>query len=266
MAQRVALVNNKGGVGKTTTTVRLAEALAKTGKRVLVVDMDPQGNASRRLGWAYNPDDAKATISEAIQADQPGAVASVVQPIGWDVEYASRIILAPARLELENRMSEAGVVGAWRRLAKGLEGADDHVDYTLIDCPPSLFHLTQLALAAADSVVIVTEPEYDSAEAAGRVRDFIAQRAVELANPDLELAGVIVNGMQNLGSHADQLAYIRETFGGLVWDPVVRHRSLIVDADGDEVPLSEVRGDKASEVRATYELLAQTMVKAVPTR
>src|SRR5690606_24346007 len=108
MAQRVAMVNNKGGVGKTTTTVRMAESLAKAGRRVLVVDIDPQGNASRRLGWSYNPHDPQLTISEAIQADQPGTVAQVVQPIGWDAEYASRIALAPARLELENRMSEAG--------------------------------------------------------------------------------------------------------------------------------------------------------------
>jgi chromosome partitioning protein len=266
MARRVAMVNNKGGVGKTTTTVRLAEGLAKAGHRVLVLDMDPQGNASRRLGWAYDEDDPQNTVSEAIQADREGSLADVIQPIGWDAEYASRIVLAPARLELENRMAEAGVVGAWRRLVKALDGADDHVDYTLIDCPPSLFHLTQLALAAADVVVIVTEPEYDSVEAAIRVRDFISARAAELANPDLEIAGVIVNAMQNLASHADQLASIRETFGGLVWDPVVRHRSLLVDADGDEIPLTQVRGEKANEVRAAYELLAQTTVKAVPTR
>lgn len=264
MAHRVALVNNKGGVGKTTTAVRLAEGLAKAGHRVLVVDMDPQGNASRRLGWAYNLEAPQLTISEAIQADQEGAVAQVIQPIGWQADYAPRIALAPARLELENRMSEAGIVGAWRRLVKALEGADDHFAYTLIDCPPSLFHLTQLALAAAHSVVIVTEPEYDSVEAAVRVRDFIRERAVELANPDLTLAGVVVNGRQHLASHADQLASIREIFGPLVWDPVVPHRSILVDADGDEIPLTEARGEKAGEVRATYELLAQSLVKAVP--
>jgi cellulose biosynthesis protein BcsQ len=266
MAHRVALCNNKGGVGKSTTTVRLAEGLAKAGHRVLVVDMDPQGNASRRLGWAYNPADPQLTISEAIQADRAGAVAQVIQPIGWQAEYADRIALAPARLELENRMSEAGIVGAWRRLAKALEGADDHYAYTLVDCPPSLFHLTQMALAAVDSALIVTEPEYDSVEAAVRVRDFVRDRAVELANPDLSLLGVIVNARQNLASHADQLASVREIFGDLVWDPVVPQRSLLVDADGDEVPLTEVRGEKAGEVRATYELLAQAMVKAVPAK
>lgn len=264
MARRVAIVNNKGGVGKTTTTVRLAEGLAKARYRVLVVDLDPQGNASRRLGWAYNKDAPQLTISEAIQADQEGVAAQVIQPIGWDVEYASRMALCPARLELENRMAEAGVAGAWRRLAKALEGADDTFDYTLIDCPPSLFHLTQLGLAAAHHVIAVTEPEYDSVEAAVRVRDFIKQRAADLANPDLDLVGVVINGLQNLASHSDQRDSVRDLFGGLVWEPIVKHRSLLVDADGDEVPLTEIRGEKANEIRATYELLAQQFAKAVP--
>ncbi|MDP9616433.1 MULTISPECIES: ParA family protein [Streptomyces] len=266
MARRVAVANNKGGVGKTTTTVRLAEALAKAGRRVLVVDLDPQGNASRRLGWGFDPDEPQLTISEAIQADQEGVASQVIQPIGWDpetAEYATRMALCPARLELENRMAEAGVAGAWRRLAKALSGADDGFDYTLIDCPPSLFHLTQLGFAAADRVLVVTEPEYDSVEAAVRVRDFVAARAADLANPDLALVGVVVNAMQNLASHADQRDSVREVFGDLVWDPIVRHRSLLVDADGDELPLTEVRGEKAPEVRATYELLAQRFVKAV---
>jgi chromosome partitioning protein len=266
MAQRVAFVNNKGGVGKTTTTIRLGEALAKAGARVLVVDMDPQGNASRRLGWAYDKDDPQLTISEAIQKDREGVAAQVIQPIGWSpesAEYASRMALCPARLELENRMAEAGVAGSWRRLTKALEGADDGFDYTLIDCPPSLFHLTQLGLAAAHHVVIVTEPKFDSVEAAVRVRDFIKQRAADLANPGLDLIGVIINGMQNLGSHAVHRDSVRELFGDLVWEPIVKHRSVLVDADGDEVPLTEVRGEKAGEVRAAYELLAQRLTKAV---
>lgn len=110
----------------------------------------------------------------------------------------------------------------------------------------------------------MTEPEYDSVEATTRVRDFIGKRAADLANPDLELVGVIINAMQNLASHAAQRDSVRELFGGLVWDPIVKHRSLLVDADGDEVPLTEIRGEKAGDVRATYELLAQRFVKAVP--
>lgn len=265
MAKRVAIANNKGGVGKTTTTIRLAEALAKEGRRVLVVDLDPQGNASRRLGWTYNPEAPQLTISEAIQRDADGVASLVVQPIGWDAPYAERIRLCPARLELENRMSEAGVVGAHRRLVRALQGADDGFDYTLLDCPPSLFHLAQLGLAAADVALIVTEPEYDAYEAAIRVRDFIAHRAADLGNPALVLAGVIINALQvNLGSHGFQRDGIRETFGDLVWDPIVPRRSAVIDADESALPLSAAQGAKVPEVRAVYELLAQRFLKEIP--
>lgn len=263
MATRVAVVNNKGGVGKTTTVVRLAEALAKAGRRVLVVDLDPQGNSSRRLGWTYNTDAPQLTISEAIRADADGTAAQVIQPIGWKAECADRISLCPARLELENRMSEAGIVGAHRRLVRALDGADDAFDDTLLDCPPSLFHLTQLGLAAADAALIVTEPEYDSVEAALRVRDFIAARSKDLSNADLRLIGVVVNAMQHLAAHTFQRDGIRETFGDLVWSPIVPQRSVLVDADEAAEPLEAQTHPKAPEVRAIYELLAQQYLKAV---
>jgi chromosome partitioning protein len=265
VARRVAFVNNKGGVGKTTMTVRLAEGLAKAGKRVLVVDMDPQGNASEMLGWRYDPEQQQPTISQAIKADQEGAARKVLQPIGWDAPYATRVVLAPARLTLENRMAEAGLSGAWRRLDKALEGVDDGVDFTLFDCPPSVFHLTQLALAAADDVVIVTEADVYSVEAAVRVRDFITERAPkDLANPQLELRGVIINAFLGTVLQAEQRDSIRRIFGDLVWDPIVRHRTNLAEIDNDALPITEVRGDKASEIRGTFELLAQTFLKAVP--
>jgi chromosome partitioning protein len=263
VAHRTAVVNNKGGVGKTATTIRLAEGLAKRGRRVLVVDLDPQGNASRRLGWKYDDDDPQLTISEAIEAASPGAAGQVIQPIGWDAEYAGRIALAPARLELENRLSEAGVVGAVRRLAKALDGADDRFDYTLIDCPPSLFHLTQMGLAAVHDVLIVSEPEYDSIEAAVRVRDFVDERAVDLTNPGLVLVGVIINRMQPRAIDAQQRDSARSIFGELVMDPVVSQRVVLKEADNNEIPLSLATGEKVSEVRAAYELLAEQYEKRV---
>ncbi len=130
VAVRVVIGNNKGGVGKSTLTVRLAEALALLGRRVLVVDLDPQGNTSRRLGWEAQRvgEGGRAvqnlTISEAIRADQVGVAAQCVQEIGWEEEWAEQIDLCPASFELENRLAEAGVVGAHRRLVKALEGAD----------------------------------------------------------------------------------------------------------------------------------------------
>ncbi|MFD3572002.1 ParA family protein [Streptomyces sp. NPDC058667] len=262
MARRVAMVNNKGGVGKTTTTVRLAEALAKEGKRVLVVDMDPQGNASSFLGWTWDPEQKQPTISEAVQAATEGAARPVIQPIAWDAPYAERIALAPATLDLETRMSEAGVSGAWRRLDMALEGVDDHFDFTLIDCQPSVFHLTQLALAAAHDAVIVTEADLYSIEAAKRMHAFVTQRAPkDLANPTLSVRGVVVSALKSTSLQAEQRDSIRAIFGDLVWEPSVKLRTTLAEANTDALPLTDAR---TADSRATYELLAQAFLKAVP--
>lgn len=263
MATRIAVGNNKGGAKKTTLTVRLAEALAKQGKRVGVVDMDPQGNASRRLGWVDSPDSPPLSISEALEPENnaDGIGAQIWQPIGWKAEYADRITLMPARFTLEDRATEAGHRGAWRRLAKALKGADDHLDYVLIDCPPSLGHLTQLALAAAQYALATTEPEYDSVEAAVRYRDFVATSGEDLGNPGLSFLGVVVSAYDmRVGAHVGQLDGVRELFGDLLWG-VVPRRSLITNADEYGQPLSEVAD--SSEVRAVFELLAERLTKEV---
>ncbi|MEU3084717.1 ParA family protein [Streptomyces albidoflavus] len=263
MARRVAIGNNKGGAKKSTTAVRLAEALAKRGRRVGVLDLDPQGNASRRLGWTDNPEAPALTTSEAIEANAEGVAAQVWQPIGWTAEYADRISLMPARFTLEDRASEAGKTGAWRRLAKALKGADDHLDYVLIDCPPSLGHLTQMGLAAAHCALASTEPEYDSVEAAVRYRDFVTNSGDDLGNPDLRFLGIVVSGYDmRVGAHVGQLGGVRQIFGDGVWG-VVPRRALIANADEYAQPLSEVAD--SHEVRAVFELLAERFEKEVPT-
>lgn len=261
MAHRIAIGNNKGGTEKTTTVVRLAEALAKAGKRVGVVDMDPQGNASRRLGW--KPTAESLTTSEAIEANAEGVAAQVWQPIGWHGSFAGRISLMPARYTLENRVTEAGLTGAYRRLAKALKGTDGHLDYVLIDCQPSLGHLTQMALAAAHYALASTEAEYDSLDSAVRYRDFLLRSGEDLANPSLAWLGVVVSAydMRN-GADVAQLAAARRIFGDDgVWG-VIPRRSSLKNADEAGLPLHDIRD--AHEVRACYELLAARTIKELP--
>ncbi|MFD4050157.1 ParA family protein [Streptomyces sp. NPDC058611] len=264
MARRTVVINNRGGVGKSDITLRLGAALAKRGRRVGLVDLDPQGNLSSRAGWVYSENEPQVTVSEAIQADRVGTMAQVWGPVRWDVEYASRMRLAPAWLELENRYAEAGVVGSHLRLAKALQGADDDLDDVLIDCPPSLFHLTQMAMAAGDGVLLVTRAEIDSILGARRVREFIYEKRAALHADDLEIDGVVVNDYeQSKSRHRQQLASVRRLFGDRVWDPVLARLEIIANAANDRVPLEKARGSKMSQAVAGYELLADTYQKRI---
>lgn len=230
---------HKGGVGKSGGVVQTAAALARKGLDVLVVDMDSQANASRMLGAAWNPDEPTATVSEAIVANQRGAASGAAVACGWvddageATAEAQRIDVVPSRFDLTNRENEAGQVGAVRRLKKALEGWTNDYDYVLIDAPPSLGHLVQMSMAASDAVIIVTQPEYSSAEAAIRTADFVAQHAEDLGNPNLRVAGVLVNMYRGTGEHTSQIEGFRERFGELLWDlrvveevPVIGEREL----------------------------------------
>lgn len=265
MPPRVAIGNNKGGVGKTSVTVNLAAALAEAGRRVLVVDMDPQANASRRLGVPFEPENS--TVSEAIETGlrQRGIAAGVITGIGWPEPYASRIDLVPSRFDLENRVSEAGVLGAVTRLRTALDGADDGYDLTLIDCPPSLGHLTQLSLAAATHAVTTVEPEYDAVEGALRYRDFVEANAATLGVPQLRLVGVLVNKTRpRLGVHAFHVEGLDELFGAeLVWSPPIPDRAVIKQATDDSIPLRQLGTVPATGMAEVYRELADRLWKAV---
>jgi chromosome partitioning protein len=241
VARRVVVGNHKGGSGKTAATVNLAAALAEAGKRVLVVDLDPQANASRRLAAGFDPAHPVLTTSEVLKDGSEGVAVQAIRPCGWPQPYADLIDVIPARYDLENRIAEAGTVGASLRLRRALDGADAGHDYTLMDCPPSLGHLTQNALAAAAFALGTVEPEFDSVEGALRYRDFIATKANReaLGNLDLRLIGWIVSRVRvGVGAHAFQLDGLADTFGlPMVWMPHVPERAAVKDAADAALPL-----------------------------
>lgn len=260
---RVAIGNNKGGSGKTAATVNLAAALAETGRRVLVVDVDPQANASRRCGCRFDPKTPTVTASEVIQAGREGVAAEAIVPCGWPPPYDGMVSVIPSRWDLENRVSEAGTMGALGRLDRALEGADDAFDVTLIDTPPSLGHLTQLGLAAADGALCCVEPEYDSIEGAVRFRDFVGLHHGELGMSRASLLGVLVTRVRaNLGAHGYQLEGLEDTIGPeLLWRPHIPERTTFKDAADTATPLRLLGSAVASSMAEVYSELAERLLK-----
>jgi chromosome partitioning protein len=213
MARILAISNQKGGVGKTTTAINLAAAIARAGKRVLLIDLDPQGNASSGLG--YPRSQCTMGIYDALMEFRE--LDSVRMPTGLDkleVIPATRDLVG-AEIELideENRE---------RRLRKVLAGSRDQYDWILVDCPPSLGLLTVNALVAADGVLIPLQAEYYAMEGLGElIRTITAIR--RNLNPDLERTGVVLTMMDarnNLCREVERQA--RELLGDEVFSTVI---------------------------------------------
>ena len=213
MGQTIACANQKGGVGKTTTVVNLGSYLALAGERVLLIDLDPQGNATSGLGFDRNSIDRSIydAVVDGIEIDeliQPGPTARL------DV-VPSAIALAGAELEL------APLEGRERRLARQLSDVVDRYDYILIDCPPALGLLTVNALTAANSVLIPLQCEYYALEGLTQLLATL-DLVRENLNPALTINGIVLtmyDARTNLS--ADVAAEARRHLGDVVYDTVV---------------------------------------------
>ena len=207
MARIIAVANQKGGVGKTTTTVNLGACLAYSGKKVLLVDIDAQGNATSGLG--VRKVDVEKDIYDILVNETP--IEEVVLPSSrenlWVVP--ATIQLAGAEIELTNQMARE------TRLKQALAKISDEYDYVLIDCPPSLGHLTINAFTASDTILIPVQCEYYALEGLSQLLNTV--RLVQKHfNPDLKIEGVLLTMLDartNLGYEVvDEVKkYFRET-------------------------------------------------------
>ena len=180
--RRIAVINQKGGVGKTTTTVNLAAALALAGKRVCVIDMDPQAHASTHLG--VEPDGTVASLYDVLVANKP--LAEVRRDVGDNLSLIpSDINLAAAEVEL------AGIVGREVILREAMAVDAVNADFVLMDCGPSLGVLTLNALAAADEVFIPLQPHFLALHGLSKLLETTALVARRI-NPKLVVSGVVV--------------------------------------------------------------------------
>ena len=224
MGRIFVVANQKGGVGKTTTAINLAACLAEAGQRALVVDLDPQANATSGLGMRAN-----GTSSYDLLDGAP--VGELAKPTAFP-----NLFLVPSKPELAGAAVElAGRAGADRYLADSLAHANGF-DFVLLDCPPSLGPLTVNALAAADRVLVPVQAEYYALEGVSQLL-----QSVELVkrrlNPRLELAGVLVtmvDGRTRLA--ADVVAEVRRHFGPLVFETTVPRSVRLAEAPSHGVP------------------------------
>ncbi|MCA9971401.1 MAG: ParA family protein [Anaerolineales bacterium] len=188
MTEIIAIAMQKGGVGKTTTTMNLAAALAEAGQRVLAIDLDPQGNLTQHCG--FDPDHISPTIYDALRAEIDGFENQVARAI---YETAESFHLLPAQPELS--MTELALINTLSRervLLTILEPVLPRYDFVLIDCNPSLGLLVVNALTAASSVIIPIQAEYLAARGALMILSSIETVRRKKLNPDLEIAGILL--------------------------------------------------------------------------
>lgn len=247
MSHIIAVLNQKGGVGKTTTTINLAAYLAKMGKSVLIVDADPQGNATSGLGLDKQTEATTYQVLLGLLAPEQALRES---PVTGVAILPANTNLAAAEVELMSQPERES------RLKQALKGM--HYDYILIDCPPALSLLTINALVAADWLLVPVQAEYYAMEGLGQLMD-VFQRVKQSINPELNLLGVLVTMYDSRTSLAEQVVTeLQKYFGGGVFSTHIPRNVRLAEAPSHGKPISE--HDKWSKGARAYKQFAKEVV------
>jgi len=243
----IAITNQKGGVGKTTTSVNLSACLADAGKKVLLVDLDPQGNASSGLGIEKDEHDV-------LIDGEP--IADIVQPT-----MLKKLFVAPATIQLAGAEVElVSVVSRETMLKKALAPVRDEYDFIIIDCPPSLGLLTLNAFTAADSVLIPIQSEFYALEGVSQLVKTITI-VQQTSNKNLEIEGVLLtmfDGRTNLSIQvADE---VKKFFGNKVYKTIIPRNVRLSEAPSYGEPI--IIYDPKSKGADVYTKLAKEVIKA----
>jgi chromosome partitioning protein len=250
MGKVIAISNQKGGVGKTTTAVNLSACVAAEGKRTLIIDIDPQGNATSGLGMAgRRGPSVYDVLIEGV------TLASAVVDTGF-----SGLMLLRAGIELAGAEIElVGEDGREEKLKRALEGPRAEYDYIFIDCPPSLGLLTLNALTAADGVLIPIQCEYYALEGVGQLMNTVRLVRRKL-NPSLEVAGIALtmyDARTNLG--AQVVKEVRAHFPEEAFETLIPRNVRLSEAPSFGVPITEY--DPRCPGATAYRDLARELIR-----
>lgn len=251
MTKIIAVANQKGGVGKTTTSVNLAASLAAMKRKVLIIDMDPQGNATTGMG--LNKHEQAVSLSEVLLEGRP--VESALQSVP-----ETRMVMLPGG----PRMTEAeiGLMGEDNReyrLREALAPIQKHYDYIIIDCPPSLNMLTVNALVAANGIMIPMQCEYYALEGLSALMNSV-ETIREASNPELEITGLLrtmYDPRNNLAR--DVSSQLTEYFGKKLYNTSIPRNVRLAEAPSHGLPVLVY--DKKSRGALAYLAMAAEMIR-----
>ncbi len=253
LAKVIAFANQKGGVAKTTTTLNLGVALKEAGKRVLIIDLDPQGNLTMSQGM--NPDVIERSMFDVLVHRVP--ISDVIHTVEVDIAVAS-IDLAGAELAL------SALIGRERALEKALAEVRDRYDYVLLDTPPSLGLLTINAFVAADGVIVPVQCEYLSLRGLVQLENTLAMVRENL-NPAVRVEGIVPTMYDGRTLHArEAIEILQENFGDLVFE--TRIRKTVRYAEAPVKGSSVLRYDPTGPAAQAYRDLAKEVLDGAQAR
>ena len=250
MARVISIANQKGGVGKTTTAVNLSACLAQKGKRVLLIDTDPQGNATSGLGIESHTEKSVYNVL----VDDIDIKETILSTMIKKLEICpANINLAGAEIELVSMVSREN------RLKDAVDTIRDEYDYILIDCPPSLGLITLNAFTASDSVLVPIQCEYYALEGLGQLINTIKLVQKHL-NPDLVIEGVILTMFDARTNLSTQVSReVEKYFGNKVFQTIIPRNIRLSEAPSHGLPITLY--DNESKGAETYKKLAKELIK-----
>lgn len=256
-----SVLSLKGGVGKTTVTLGLASAAIVRGIDALLVDLDPQMNATTTVDpesvAASHRGDERPSVADVLDSPTVKAIGRAVRPSEWT---GLRILPGSERTEEHNHPDPASK--RLLRLSRALEKVRPTPDLVLIDCPPSLGQLTRSALTAADRAVLVTEPSLFAVTGVQRALEAV-QSERNAHRPALQPLGVVINRFRpRVVEHEYRLAELRDLFGPLVLTPVLPDRSAVQQAQGAAVPIHQWPTAGAREVAQIFDQLLDRLLSS----